>query len=438
MRCSVNSPDYEYSLREAGDMGGRKIVEARRCGIIFCDLTDFQAISLAQKGLAVHKIGKISAKEVAVPRKVEPYGEEPLTGAELSGKLGLDELRQVVSPPLLGEGYYMAILDTGIRATHEGFNDRIVYQRNFSRSPSYNDVFSHGTSVAWVAAGGAPASGEDQGAAPKAGLLNIKVIDDNGEGSEESVILGIEDVLRLKEEKSEYTPELINLSLGSPDDGDPSNPVRVACRASEENGIFIIAAAGNDGPEPGTITCPAVDPMVWTIGCVESSKGLIAPYSSRGPTREGVIKPDGVSAGDNLILADAHGDKSYSVCSGTSFACAGWSGLTILSTEGFNRAIEAGYISIPSIPGEIPITTSYYHDWIEEHIGDISIKPEGVPPGKDNAYGVGMPIGSIVLEGIRYMSGIQGVPTGMIEPIIGLIPMFMLIGMMSSMAKGAK
>ena len=46
-------------------------------------------------------------------------------------------------------------------------------------------------------------------------------------------------------------PSVINLSLGTEDDGDPDDPVRVACRAAIQQGIWVIAGAGNDGPDSG-------------------------------------------------------------------------------------------------------------------------------------------------------------------------------------------
>jgi len=62
--------------------------------------------------------------------------------------------------------------------------------------------------------------------APLLYLLDIKVLDNRGEGTEEEVVMGIDEVLSLHDEGSAYAPWVINLSLGGPDDGSPFNPLR--------------------------------------------------------------------------------------------------------------------------------------------------------------------------------------------------------------------
>ncbi|GAI71092.1 unnamed protein product, partial [marine sediment metagenome] len=57
-------------------------------------------------------------------------------------------------------------------------------------------MFCHGTGVAYVAAGGV--HGEDAGVAPGASLWNIKVLEDDGTGSEENVVLGLEHVMEMR------------------------------------------------------------------------------------------------------------------------------------------------------------------------------------------------------------------------------------------------
>jgi len=130
---------------------------------------------------------------------------------------------------------------------------------------------------------------------------------DVGIGSDESIILGIDDVCDLAEAArkkglwptDELYPNIINLSLGGEDDGDEDNPVRLACRqASIDYGLDVVAAAGNSGPKMTTVMLPACDPEVIAVGAVETNDELVIwDKSSRGPTLQGETKPECESRG---------------------------------------------------------------------------------------------------------------------------------------------
>jgi serine protease AprX len=85
-------------------------------------------------------------------------------------------LRSYFNPPLTGKGLTVAVLDSGIRKTHQSLKNKIIYEANYSGSPTADDVFGHGTQVAFVIAGGMHALGEKAGVSPGASLMNIKVI----------------------------------------------------------------------------------------------------------------------------------------------------------------------------------------------------------------------------------------------------------------------
>ena len=99
-----------------------------------------------------------------------------------------------------------------------------VHEANFSDSPAAGDVFGHGTQVAFCVCGGVHGISEKAGASPGASVMNIKVINDEGIGSDESVVLGIDEVCELAERArkaglyptDDAYPNLINLSLGGP------------------------------------------------------------------------------------------------------------------------------------------------------------------------------------------------------------------------------
>jgi serine protease AprX len=301
----------------------------------------------------------------------------------------------------------------------------VVYEANFSESPSADDVFGHGTQVAFVVAGGLHALGEKAGVSPGAAIINIKVINDEGIGSDESIILGIDKVCDLAEAArrnglwptDELYPNVINLSLGGEDDGDSDNPVRVACRqANEVYGLDVIAAAGNSGPKMTTVMLPACDPEVIAVGAIETNDDLIVwEKSSRGPTVQGETKPDFVIWGTNLEMASHKNDEDYVAKSGTSFAAPMLSGLTGLLWESGRRAY-----------GE-----SWPFRWTEarQFAPYFSTKPVDAPVKKDNAYGYGLPAMGTMLGQVAQTSA----PA---DDMTSAMNMLMMMTMMAGMTGG--
>ncbi|MBN1188607.1 MAG: S8 family serine peptidase [Dehalococcoidales bacterium] len=167
----------------------RNIVRTKLIGQIFCDLTEEQADNLAiVPGLAVKQIKEYSADQV----------ETTLPPVETFSDV-FYLLRSYFFPPLTGIGLTVAVLDSGVRKSHQSLQSKVVYEANFTDSPSVEDVFGHGTQVAFVIAGGEHSIGEKAGVSPEASILNIKVIGDEGIGSDESIILGIDEVCNLAE-----------------------------------------------------------------------------------------------------------------------------------------------------------------------------------------------------------------------------------------------
>ena len=89
-----------------------------------------------------------------------------------------------------GSGVGIAVLDSGIFASQKSFTDgtstsRVVYSQSFVPGvTSTEDDYGHGTHVASIAAGNASRdTGAYRGVAPKANLINLKVLDANGVGT---------------------------------------------------------------------------------------------------------------------------------------------------------------------------------------------------------------------------------------------------------------
>ncbi len=400
---------------EVKKAGASNVKETRLLGQIFCELDREQAERLAgTNGLAVKPVKEYRAEQLMT--------EAPAVET-VSDVFSL--LRSYFSPPLTGTGLTVAILDSGVRKTHQSLKSKVVYEANFTDSPSPDDIFGHGTQVAFAATGGMHGPGEKAGVSPGAAIFNVKVINDEGIGSDEDIVLGIDEVCDLAESAREsglwptddMYPNVLNLSLGAEDDGDEDNPVRVACRqASREYGLDVIAAAGNFGPKMTTVTLPACDPEVIAVGAVETTEALVVwEKSSRGPTVQGATKPDFVLWGTGLEMASHKADDEYVTKSGTSFAAPLLSGLTGLLWESGRRAYGEGW--------------SFRWVEVREFAPYISTKPGDAPVKKDNAYGYGLPA----------MGTMLGQMTPSVTPAeetMQAFPMLMMMSMIANMAGG--
>ena len=157
-----------------------------------------------------------------------------------------------------GSGIKIAIIDTGVDFNHPdllgwGPDGKVIGGYNFIHENQLPlDTNGHGTQVAGVIA----ADGQIVGIAPKAKILAYKV-SENGEGvSSDLIIKAIEKAI-------EDEADIINISLGV----NKTNPkIDRAVNLALEKEIFIITAAGNDGPELKTIGSPGRNSGSVTVG----------------------------------------------------------------------------------------------------------------------------------------------------------------------------
>ncbi len=417
MRYSI----INSTLEQVKAVGGADTKEAKHSKIIFAELDNNQAAQLKQKGASVKSLSKVTTSDtilLEVPKKIPA---SPLYSADFVVKVAtFDNWRDRYSPQLLGKGMVVAVVGTGIRETHEAINGHVIYSENFTSDPM-TDAYDHETAVASCLLA----------QAPECSILNLKVLDSNGEGTTEQVVLAIEKCLELWDENSSLTPKLINLSLGTPDMGDPDEPLRVACRAALERGMYVNAAAGNAGPRPGTILSPACEQYVFATGCCDlvtmntNKYGFqVSDFSSRGPTLEGIVKPDAVFFGRDLEIASSKSDTALIAKSGTSFATPFTSGIAILYMEQVVRQVpnwqelQAG--NFPHIPPEemptedilIPLS-----EVIDVYLRYLCINPGGAGTAKTNDYGEGMPFGDQITKSI----------TPVTDPLAGVIQTVMPI-----------
>ncbi|NLK78433.1 MAG: S8 family peptidase [Clostridiales bacterium] len=223
-----------------------------------------------------------------------------------------------------GEGVGVAVLDTGI-FLHQDFEKRVVCFRDYinGRTKPYDDN-GHGTHIAGIIGGnGSISGGKYMGIAPKAHFIVVKILDQKGNGNTENVV---ESIRWLVAEKEKYKIRIVNISIGMVLEAESSERRRLlqAVDYAWDNGIVVVAAAGNNGPGENSVTVPGISRKIITVGCCDDTKEQIGvsrlkpDYSGQGPTDHCIVKPELVVPGTNIISCSITGE--YVKKSGTSMA----------------------------------------------------------------------------------------------------------------------
>lgn len=184
-----------------------------------------------------------------------------------------------------GEGIYVAVLDTGLVANWRdyfpeeriateygiGFYENVredkktgeyIYSGNVHRT-TFLGKLAHGTHVTSTIIGYSYYGEHVRGVAPKVKIIPVKVLNTyeglGGEvfGTDLMVAAGINYIADLAE--SEGIKIVISMSIGGPE---PNQPIRDAIDHAIENGVIVVAAAGNNGEPMGY---PA-NPNTWFLG----------------------------------------------------------------------------------------------------------------------------------------------------------------------------
>jgi serine protease AprX len=242
-----------------------------------------------------------------------------LGAAERTGAvIGADAAREQYG--LDGAGVGVAVIDSGVTSWHDDLaqpeapgSQRVEHFVDFvnGQTVPYDD-YGHGTHVAGIIAGnGFDSGGARTGIAPAATLTVLKVLDGAGRGQISNVIAAFDYIVA---NRAALNVRIINLSIAAGVyESYNSDFLTLAARRAVEEGIVVIAAAGNAGKTPtgetqyGAITAPGNAPWVLTVGAsshmgtVDRSDDTIAAFSSRGPTAiDRAAKPDLVAPGVGL------------------------------------------------------------------------------------------------------------------------------------------
>lgn len=204
-----------------------------------------------------------------------------------------------------GDGASMAILDTGVDPTHETLGVNVGVGRAETRcsgdcEADWDDDHGHGTHVAGSASAADNGVGV-VGTTTDATLHPVKVLADDGSGWSSDVAAGIEWA-------TDNGCDVVNMSLGG--FGDVSG-LREACRYAYDNGVLLVASAGNDGPCSDCVGYPAAYDTVIAVSATDDDDSL-AEFSSTGPEVD--LAAPGVSVYSSVP------DDGYEYWNGTSMA----------------------------------------------------------------------------------------------------------------------
>lgn len=202
-----------------------------------------------------------------------------------------------------GKDIKVAVLDTGVTSPNAS-ELTVLGNYNTSDSSTADDMQGHGTHVAGIIAAQLNNNYRGAGIAPEAKIYNVKVLGDNGSGSDDAIIRGIEQATTLG-------VDLINMSLG----GIGYNSLYEQCIEKAYNkGIAVFASAGNDG---GSTMCyPAAYNHVICVAAVDSNNQR-ASFSNYGSWVD--LSAPGV--GIWSITSTAAYSDGYVSMDGTSQAC---------------------------------------------------------------------------------------------------------------------
>ena len=199
--------------------------------------------------MVVFLVGFILSQPLQSENEIQTYLERsvPYVGAGIPRMDGID-----------GTGIKVAVIDTGVDFNHPdlfgwGSDGKVIGGYNFIQEDQPPmDTNGHGTQVTGVIA----ADGQAVGIAPKAKILAYKVSED-GEGvSSELIVRAIEKAI-------EDGADIINISLGV---NKTNAKIERAVNHALEKGIFVVTAAGNDGPGFKTIGSPGRNFGSVTVG----------------------------------------------------------------------------------------------------------------------------------------------------------------------------
>jgi len=247
-----------------------------------------------------------------------------------------------VLPPAEPTGVVVAVVDTGVDASHPWFTTHLLPGRSFVGAPEdWSDTNGHGTHVAGIV----------RQADPSARILPVDVFGTNRSTRDDVVAAGIVWAV-------ENGARVVNLSLGGTT---PSSSLDAAIEFARSRDVVVVAAAGNLGecsPTTPPPSYPAANELTLAVAAVDAARAR-ACFSNRGAYVD--IAALGVSVTSSVP------DGGFEAWSGTSMAAP-----FVAGAAARLRAVR------PDIDA---VATRGHLEATSRDLGD---------PGRDDAFGWGL------------------------------------------------
>jgi subtilisin family serine protease len=189
---------------------------------------------------------------------------------------GLDRIDQAETkgdgkytyPDSAGQGVTAYVIDTGVRISHKDFGGRASYGYDaVDKDDTADDGNGHGTHVAGTIAS------EAHGVAKKAKIVAVRVLDNNGSGTTEQVVAGIDWVTQ-----HHSGPSVANMPLG----GGVDEALDAAVKKIIASGVTFAVAAGNESADASQ-SFPARVPEAITVAS-STKDDQQSDFSNHGPS----------------------------------------------------------------------------------------------------------------------------------------------------------
>ncbi|MFI8993720.1 S8 family peptidase [Streptomyces sp. NPDC053542] len=269
-----------------------------------------RSYSAALEGFSATGLSETEAKRLAADPAVDKVVQNKKFSIDATQdnppSWGLDRIDQedtagdkkYAYPDSAGEGVTAYVIDTGVRTTHKDFEGRASSGFDaVDNDDSADDGNGHGTHVAGTIAGAA------HGVAKKAKIVAVRVLDDQGSGTTEQVVAGIDWVT-----KNHKGPSVANMSLG----GGADEALDAAVQKAIDAGVTFGVAAGNESTDAGQGSPSRVKDAITVAASDKDDKQ--ADYSNFGSV------VDIYAPGTDITSDWNEGDDATNTISGTSMA----------------------------------------------------------------------------------------------------------------------
>ncbi|MFI5659092.1 S8 family serine peptidase [Streptomyces sp. NPDC051684] len=255
-------------------------------------LSDTEAKRLAADG-AVSKVVQNKKFHIDATQDNPPsWGLDRIDQKDTAGD------KKYTYPDSAGEGATAYVIDTGVRISHKDFGGRASHGFDaVDNDDSADDGNGHGTHVAGTIAG------EAHGVAKKAKIVAVRVLDDQGSGTTEQVVAGIDWVT-----KNHQGPSVANMSLG----GGVDEALDAAVKKSIDSGVTYAVAAGNESADASQSSPARVPEAITVASSTEDDEQ--SDFSNFGSV------VDIYAPGSDITSDWNTGDDATNTISGTSMA----------------------------------------------------------------------------------------------------------------------